>query len=139
MALAALEGAHWSAVAPSGPLRYWRLIEFAQAGGASSAPITTRPLRIDERILNFLIGIPHVDERITGLVELLSPPMGLLSSHQLLAKRVARTLSKLQTHAHSAVLLFGADTASARQIAVSACRELTLTLICCHWQDCEGV
>ena len=66
LALAALSGAHWSAILPDGPLRYWHLIELAP-GGSPSAPLTTRPLRIDERILHGLAGLPHMDERLTSV------------------------------------------------------------------------
>src|SRR5688500_14227740 len=45
LALAALPHAHWSALAPDAPLRYWRMIEL---GGGDS--LTSCPLRIDERI-----------------------------------------------------------------------------------------
>ena len=53
LALAALPASHWSALRPDAPLRHWHLIELG-AGGLSSAPITTRPLRIDERVLHCL-------------------------------------------------------------------------------------
>src|SRR5688572_8695605 len=43
LALAALPAAHWSALLPSAPLRFWHLVELG-AGGSPSAPITTRPL-----------------------------------------------------------------------------------------------
>ena len=52
LALAVLPDAHWSALAPTAPLRRWRLIEV----GAGNA-LTLSPLRIDERILHYLTGI----------------------------------------------------------------------------------
>jgi hypothetical protein len=64
LALAALAEADWQALAPSAPLRYWRMIEV----GAGNA-LTTSPLRIDERILHFLLGVDALDERISGLLE----------------------------------------------------------------------
>src|SRR5262249_12557977 len=62
LALAALPGAHWSALAPGAPLRGWRLVELRGAG------LTSAPLRLDERILHFLTGINQLDERLYGLV-----------------------------------------------------------------------
>src|SRR3712207_7086763 len=44
LALAALPGAHWNALVPEGPLRYWRLLEVGPGGS-----LTQSPLRIDER------------------------------------------------------------------------------------------
>jgi hypothetical protein len=37
LALATLADAHWSALAPDAPLRYWRLVEFAAGGSPGAA------------------------------------------------------------------------------------------------------
>jgi hypothetical protein len=63
LALATLPGAHWSALSPDGPLRYWRLIETS-----SGSPIRGA-LKIDERILHFIAGVQCHDERLAGLVQ----------------------------------------------------------------------
>ena len=60
LALAALPEPHWTALAPAGPLRRWRLIE---VGGAPGASLTSSPLRIDERILHHLAGIQYLDRK----------------------------------------------------------------------------
>lgn len=49
LALGILPEAHWSAISPVSPLRYWRMIEIT-----NSDNLTTSPLRIDERILHYL-------------------------------------------------------------------------------------
>ncbi len=59
LALAFLPEVSWAALAPTAPLRYWKLIEI----GPGTA-LTTSALRIDERILHFLIGVRGLDERI---------------------------------------------------------------------------
>jgi hypothetical protein len=59
LALAALPGAHWSALSPGRPLRYWHLVEI-EAGPT----ITGSPLRIDETILHYLAGTPTPDPRL---------------------------------------------------------------------------
>jgi hypothetical protein len=64
LALATLDGAHWSALAPTAALRRWRLIDVQPRAGVTGAL-----LRIDERILHFLAGITYVDPRIRGIVE----------------------------------------------------------------------
>src|SRR5262249_60172673 len=66
LALAALPDPHWSAVAPNAPLRHWRLLEI---GSQPGTPLTLGQLRIDERILHFLAGVQHLDERLSGLIE----------------------------------------------------------------------
>ena len=57
LALAALPDMHWSAVTPVGPLRHWRLIEVE-----SGSSLTTSPLRIDERVLHYLVGTSYLDQ-----------------------------------------------------------------------------
>jgi len=86
LALAALPGAHWSALAPDAPLRRWRLID--PGGGV---PLTQAPLRIDERVLHFLAGVDHLDERLAGIVCRLDPPALLSPSHAAVARTLAAT------------------------------------------------
>ena len=64
LALAALPGAHWSAVGPEGPLRYWKLIEVG-----TGSLLLTSPLRIDERILHYIAGLNCRDERLEPLLK----------------------------------------------------------------------
>jgi hypothetical protein len=82
-ALAVLPGAHWSALAPGAALRKWRLIELGQAGTLAAAP-----LRIDERILHYLVGVPGSDERLAGLFEPVQAVDTLVPSHQRVADEI---------------------------------------------------
>lgn len=84
LAMAALPEAHWSAVTPTAPLRRWRLVELG-----SGSNLMTSPLRIDERVLHFLTGTPHLDEQLLGFVEPVNPGATLVPSHQVLAGRIA--------------------------------------------------
>lgn len=68
LALSALPEAHWSALAPNGALRRWRLIEVG-----SGPALTTAALRIDERVLHYLAGLWHLDERLAGMIEPIPP------------------------------------------------------------------
>jgi ATPase family associated with various cellular activities (AAA)/Winged helix domain, variant len=63
LALAALPGAHWSALSRERPLRHWRMVEVL-----AGETLVGSPLRIDERILHFLAGVECVDERLEGIV-----------------------------------------------------------------------
>lgn len=58
LAAAVLENPHWSALSRMRPLRYWRLIEIGPG------PLLQAPLTIDERILQYLLGVPAADERL---------------------------------------------------------------------------
>jgi hypothetical protein len=62
LCLAALPGAHWSAITPAAPLRYWRLLE------VGPGPLVAAPLRIDEWLLHVLVDAPGIDHRLFGLV-----------------------------------------------------------------------
>ena len=75
LALLALDGATHKAATPAGPLRYWRLVE------PGAGPVLRAPLELDERVLDQLLGVEHLDERLAGLVqpwaghgEALTPP-----------------------------------------------------------------
>ena len=121
LALAAFPDAHWSALAPDAPLRYWRLIEFAP-GGSPGAPVTTRPLRIDERILHYLTGISHLDERLAGSAERPSHEDGLMPSHERIAHAIATSWSHAPAvSALPVVLLCGPSSQNIQAIAARAC------------------
>ncbi|MGC8802057.1 MAG: ATP-binding protein [Chloroflexus sp.] len=84
LALAVLPAAHWSAVTPTASLRHWRLIELAE-----SEPLATAPLRIDERVLHYLLGVATLDRRLQPLVCLLEPAVALPASHRQIVERIA--------------------------------------------------
>ncbi len=124
LALAALPEAHWSALTPAGPLRRWRLIDV----GAGPA-LTLAALRIDERVLHHLAGVPHLDERLAGLVELLAPVANadLAPSHAALVERLIATWSPPRgPHGLPVVQLVGPDVADCRAVATAAAAALGL-------------
>jgi AAA+ superfamily predicted ATPase len=61
LAFALFEHPTWDVLSPERPLRYWRLLEINQA---VAQPLTTRPLRADERIVAALKGLDDLDERL---------------------------------------------------------------------------
>lgn len=88
LALAALPGAHWDALSPRGALRHWDLITV----GAGTS-LTLAPLRAEERVWQFLVGIDALDERLAQLLQPLPEPGPLVPSHETLARQVAATLA----------------------------------------------
>jgi AAA+ superfamily predicted ATPase len=84
LALAALGGAHWSALTPAGPLRRWRLIEVAPG-----EVLTTSRLQIDERILHYLTGVSYIDVRLQWLTELTASARDVAPAHADVATRIA--------------------------------------------------
>jgi ATPase family associated with various cellular activities (AAA) len=124
LALAALADPHWSALAPNAPLRRWRFIEISNGNA-----LTTSPLRIDERILHYLTGVSHLDDRLAGLVDPVRVVDELAPSQRVLAERVMQTWSnRKKTSELPVVQLCGDEFAAKRAIAAAACALLGLNL-----------
>jgi ATPase family associated with various cellular activities (AAA) len=123
LALAVLPGAHWSALTAAAPLRRWRLIEIQ-----SGEMLTTSPLRIDERVLHFLAGVPCLDDRVSALVEPLPPGAEVAPSQMAVAQRIVGLWSQARGGPFPAVQLCGADPAAHRAIAATAAGALGLQI-----------
>ncbi|SNS14351.1 ATPase family associated with various cellular activities (AAA) [Geodermatophilus pulveris] len=57
--------AEWNALSPDRPLRHWRLLEVCQPPGSA---LISGALRMDERVVNHLRGLDHLDDRLLPLV-----------------------------------------------------------------------
>jgi hypothetical protein len=123
LALATLSDPHWSALTPAAPLRYWRLVEF----GAGHT-LTQIPLRIDERILHYLNGVHHTDERLAGVIDPLHVNGDLVPSHRKLVERIVSIWSQNPNgHDLPVVQLCGNEVQGKREIAAAVCSELKMT------------
>jgi hypothetical protein len=132
LALAMLPGAHWSALSPAAPLRYWRLIEVE----SDRAALAQARLRIDERVLHHLAGLSYLDERLRGLVEPVPLPQEMPPSHHEVAQRVAEFWAgERYEPVLPLVSLSGADAAGKRSIAASASALLGHRLHALHAAD----
>ncbi|MFD0428258.1 hypothetical protein ACFQ60_09360 [Streptomyces zhihengii] len=69
LALAVLDEPHWSALTPVAPLRRWRIVELDD-----ETRLTTSRLRLDERILHFLLSSPYLDARLHGMLRRVPVP-----------------------------------------------------------------
>jgi hypothetical protein len=113
LALAAFPQAHWSALSPSRPLRYWRLVDVLPGEA-----LTNSPLRIDERILHYLTGVQAIDERLRPLLKPASPPRQLPPSHHAIAEQAGAMWRLASAHGPlPAIQLCGADRAAKAEIA----------------------
>jgi hypothetical protein len=116
LALAVLPDAHWSALLPTAPLRFWRLIEVA--GGPS---LVGSALRVDERILHLLTGLPYLDERLRGIAEIGTAGGEIVPSQRLAAERVAAIWAAgTGEEPRPIVQLCGADSSARRDVAAHA-------------------
>ena len=77
--------AAWAALCPQAPLRRWRIVEL-DAGAA----FDDRLLKLDERVLNHLIGIDYLDSRLDGLVDFMADPPELSEGELALAATLER-------------------------------------------------
>ncbi|HEX9867629.1 MAG TPA: ATP-binding protein [Candidatus Tectomicrobia bacterium] len=124
LALAALPEAHWSALTPAAALRRWRFIEVGPGD-----TLTVSPLRIDERVLHYLTGVSHLDERLRGLVGPLYLSDELPPSHRALAQRIVELWSRVERgSAWPVIQLCGGEYIGKRAIAASACTALGIQL-----------
>jgi hypothetical protein len=87
LAVATLAEPHWSALTPYRPLRLFRLIE-VESGHA----LTSAPLRIDERVLHYLVGVNQLDRRLQSLVQASPLPSWIADGHKAVATDAVRVL-----------------------------------------------
>ncbi|BAZ37708.1 AAA ATPase central domain-containing protein [Calothrix sp. NIES-4101] len=107
--------AAWDILSPERPLRYWRLLEINQP---AAQPLTTSPLRLDERILNYIKGLNYLDDRLVSLVTPLdtgSIQYQLPLSQQEKVEAIATYLRPYQTPL--VIQLLGSDSPSKQLIA----------------------
>jgi hypothetical protein len=116
LALSTLPGAHWSALAPAGPLRRWRLVEVGAGDTLAGAT-----LRLDERVLHYLAGVSYPDERLGGLVAPIGDAPELPASHRAAADRLAAAIS---ASPRPVFQLCERDATASRAIAAAACASL---------------
>jgi hypothetical protein len=111
LAMATLKDPHWSALAPSSPLRRFRLIEMEAGHGLTSAP-----LHIDERILHYLAGVNRLDERLENVLLHKLQHRWMAEEHVRLFKESIRSLDG-DALPFSGVHLCGDDASAQENIA----------------------
>lgn len=123
LALTHFPQGHWSALTPESPLRRWHLIELGTA-----STLIHSPLRLNERILHFLLGDTQLEPQLIGLVTTL--PTALLTLPPSQQQLVAEVSTLLQaTQAPSLIQLCGYDSATKRAIATVACAQMGCGLL----------
>lgn len=126
LALKCLAHPHWSAFTPAAPLRYWQLI---QVGNGST--LSTSPLRLDEQILHYLLGLNVLDTALMHLVHPVRGAQALAPSHQQLAEQLHHLW---QTRPRQSLVICGADQATRRDVVHDACQKQGYDL----WQAPSG-
>jgi hypothetical protein len=110
-------------------LRYWRLIEINQSG---AEPLTTSPLRADERIVSYLKGLNYLDDRLAALLTPVETPeheIDLPDSQGSSVELILRHLKQTTEHQSTPIIqLLGPAGSSKQLIASHAAHALGLRL-----------
>jgi AAA+ superfamily predicted ATPase len=123
MALATLAEPNWPALSPDAALRRWRLIELG-----NGHVLTHAPLRIDERVLHFLLGVDELDERLAVLIDPLPAvhAKDLVASQAAIAAQVAEVWSHAGRGRELTVVQLCGGVADCRPVAAAAATHLGL-------------
>jgi hypothetical protein len=132
LASRAFDAAHWSALLPTAPLRYWRLMDFEPRGDGTLADT---PLRIGERTLHHLLGLVYLDDSLQALVAACHTDGDLWPAHAATAARISRHLSE---RADSAVVLTGCHARARQNVVALACVDLHMRPFALRGEDIPG-
>ncbi|MEA2560670.1 MAG: hypothetical protein QOH06_2174 [Acidobacteriota bacterium] len=110
---------------PDAPLRRFRLLVLEHAGNLGS-----RPIRLEERVAAYLLGVNQPDERLTELLRPMVPTLPLSPSLRDLARDLASNLEAEARHKRRPVLNLVGPPGSGRLAAAQAlCGQLGLNLL----------
>jgi len=128
LALAMFDHPSWDVMSPGRPLRHWQLVD---VGPPRAEPLTVSRLTADERIVNYVKGLNHLDDRLGPLLRPIPRPDGadLSPSQQATASAVVAAVRRSAAAGRpSFVQLMGSDPASKRLVAARAAAEIGLDL-----------
>jgi hypothetical protein len=127
LALTLFSDSAWDALSPERPLRYWQLVEINQP---RAQPLTTSPLRADERMVAYLKGLNYLDDRLAALlapVEMPEQGIHLPASQRSSVELILRQLKQTTEHQRAPIIqLLGPDGPSKRLVASHAANALGL-------------
>ena len=113
LALRLFDEPAWDVLSPERPLRYWRLLEVMQTG---AQPLTTSPLRADERIVNYVKGLNYLDDRLIPLLtplDMTDAEITLPPSQQVVVEQAVTFLQQISPQQKLPLMqLLGIDQAS---------------------------
>jgi SpoVK/Ycf46/Vps4 family AAA+-type ATPase len=118
LAMATLNEPHWTAFAPSRPLRRFRLLEMAPNTGFTAAPV-----RINERILHYLAGINLIDSSLDPLLTQAFYPELIAEKHLAIAQEIVQVLKDHEQFV-PAIHLWGDDPQGQEDIAALVAHQL---------------
>ena len=129
LALAVLDDPHWSALAPTSPLRRWRLI-----ATSDEKSLVDARLRIDERVLHFMAGVNYLDTRLEPLLRTRAPAAAMADAQLGIANLVLKAL-RGRDAPYPIIQLIGDDRDGQSDIATAVASGLGLQLYCLRSED----
>jgi hypothetical protein len=121
LALSVLADPHWSAISRTRSLRYWHLVE------PGAGPVLHAPLQIDERVLQYILGVPTMDGRLEALVR--PVPLAAPSNGSVSTPRHAHAVNLATDHwrrslrARQPILLIGRQASTRQAVFAEICRQ----------------
>lgn len=79
------------------PLIWYSLLQFSNSSPGESSPLISRPLKLDDRIVNFLLGSGSIDARLESIIRFFNPGENL-KDHLLAGQTSDRLLNFVQKH-----------------------------------------
>ncbi len=133
IALRLFEDHAFDMLCPEAPLRHWRLIELTGSG-----PLRQRQIRVDERIVQAILGNTYLDERLNGLLDRVE--LDALATRSATFGSAVETISRaFSTNDRvPVVLLGGQDRRAQRAVASQVASEFNLVLFRLHARDIPG-
>lgn len=127
LCLSLFSGGSWQALAPSSPLRHNRLVTIHQS---ATTPLISAGLRADERIVNFIKGLNHLDDRLSVLLQPLETDLDIQELPTSQSAAVDEILQAVVTGnaigngSAPVIQLLGSDHRCKKQVAAVVCRQL---------------
>lgn len=112
----------WDVVTDHRPLRFWKMIQVHPSVGV---PLTSAPLSVDERILNYLRGVNSVDRRLVSQSQPCSCESLTLPPSQ---EVVSKTIIQQATSGSAVLQLTGSDSLDKLAIAAAAAAQVSAEL-----------
>jgi hypothetical protein len=120
LALSAFPEGDWQAFASNAPLLRWQLVELA-----NGASLMHKRLFINERIWQYLLGLPGFDARLEGIIQPLKHEDVLNSAQADLVSKMLELWPEKQLEPQQVCMnLYGSDDEAKEQVAVEFCRRL---------------
>jgi SpoVK/Ycf46/Vps4 family AAA+-type ATPase len=131
LAMSIISNAHWSAVTPVSPLRYYRLIELLNNNDNQTplATLSASSIKIDERVLHYLTGISYIEPQLYKMIKPLKENVPIVvDSHRLIIEQILKVSTNSKVRLLPIINLWGIDNVSKKIIAQQVCAELELSL-----------